>query len=382
MTVAGFTSTGSKRPAALFGDTDERLESRLESCDGCTIRTADGREYLDFMMSLGAMSLGYNHRDVRQAAIEALERGVVGSLSPTDEEALASELAAVIPWCESVRFLKTGAEAVAAAVRIARTATGRDLVLGCGYHGWLDWCSAEPGVPTAVTRLYATIPFNNTDRTRDAIRAAGTRLACVVIEPVIDGPPDAEWLALLRDECTGTGALLIFDEVKTAFRLATGGAAERWGVRPDLMVLGKAMASGFPLAAVGGPAHFMKAVERTWISSTAATEFVSFAAARATVAAFGRERVAGHLERIGNRLLEGLQRIVVDNPRLGIDAAGLPQMCYLRYADESLGQRVAVACADRGLLFKRNAYNFVSLAHDDAAIDRALAILGEILASC
>ena len=382
MTIAGFTSTGSKRPDLLFGAGEALMPQRMERARGCMVHATDGRDYLDFIMALGAVALGYGHPDVDRAVIDAVGRGAIGPLSPHDELMLADDLAAVMPWLEQVRFFKTGAEATAAAVRIARVATGREQVLGCGYHGWLDWCSDANGVPPAIRALYGTVPFNDTERTIAFIRQAGDRLACVIVEPVIDRAPHPEWLAALRAETARSGAVLIFDEVKTAFRVALGGATERWGVQPDLTVLGKALANGYPLAAVGGGQTLMSRVNDSWISSTMATEFVSLAAARATIAVIRAHDLPHHLHEIGSRLLEGLHTLTTRYPMAGIRAMGIPEMCYLRYERDATSQRVAVACAARGLLFKRTAYNFVSLAHDTAAVDRALAILDEVLAEC
>ena len=269
-----------------------------------------GREYVDYVMALGAVALGYGHPAVNRAAGEAIAEGVVGPLPPEREEMLAEALAQRLPWLERVRFLKTGAEAVAAAVRLARVATGRTRVLGCGYHGWLDWCQGgTEGVPADVRALYAELPFNDASAARELIRAAGDRLAAVVIEPLVVHEPSREWLETVRAEAERAGAVLIFDEIKTAFRLAIGGAAERWDVRPDLAVLGKALANGFPLAVVGGRADLMDLVSRTWISSTLATEAVALAAAQATLAVFAAEDVCGHLHRVGTRLLHGLHRL-------------------------------------------------------------------------
>jgi glutamate-1-semialdehyde aminotransferase len=332
-------------------------------------------------MSLGAVALGYGHPAVARAAHEAVDRGTVGSLPPVEEEELAVLLAETMPWLEQVRFLKTGAEAVAAAVRLARAATGRERVLTCGYHGWLDWCGDGAGVPEAVRGLSEPIPFNDLARGQAAIRRHGGELACVVIEPVVDGPPSIEWLAMLRDETARAGSVLVFDEIKTAFRVALGGAVERWGVRPDLVVLGKALANGFPLAAVGGRADIMNGVARTWISSTLATEAVALAAARATVLAIRDEEVPAHVERIGALLHAGLLRLAERHARLAV-AAGIPGMCHLRFHDDATGGRVARACLERRLLFKRNAYNFVSLAHDESHVTRCLAVLDEVLARC
>jgi len=375
--VPGFTSTGSKRPDALFG-----TPARMTRAAGFRVWDEDGREYVDFVMALGAVALGYGHADVNRAAEAAIVAGVVGPLPPVAEEELAEALGEKIPWLERVRFLKTGAEAVAAAVRLARVATGRDEVLGCGYHGWLDWCQgATEGVPAAVRNLFAELPFNDVAAGRELIRARASRLAAVVVEPVIVAEPTREWLQMLRVETERVGAILIFDEIKTAFRLAIGGAAQRYGVKPapDLVVLGKALANGFPLAAVGGRADLMAAASRTWISSTLATEGVALAAARATLEVFERDDVCDHLHRIGTRLLHGLHEVQRAHANVVTGVAGIAEMCFLHYATDDLSRAVALQAAQRGLLFKRTAYNFVSLAHDEGTVDRALEMLHEAL---
>ena len=381
--VPGFTSTASLRPDALFGASppgeDAGLPAQLLRASGCRVWDAQGREYLDYVMALGAVALGYGHPAVSRAAEEAIAAGVVGPLPPVLEEELAEELCRLIPWIERVRFLKTGAEAVGAAVRLARVATGRERVLGCGYHGWLDWCQGAEGVPAATRALYTELPFNDAEGSRRLIREAGSQLAVVVVEPLVVVEPTREWLEVLRTETTRVGAVLVFDEIKTAFRLAVGGAAERYAVRPDLVVLGKALANGFPLAAVGGRADLMAAASRTWISSTLATESVSLAAAKAVLDTMERENVYAHLHAVGTRLLHGLHRLQREHAQLITGVAGVAEMCFLHFASESVSRDVARGCARRGLLFKRTAYNFVSLAHDEAAIDSALEVLDEVL---
>jgi glutamate-1-semialdehyde 2,1-aminomutase len=282
---------------------------------------------------------------------------------------------------EQVRFLKTGAEAMAAAVRLARVATGREHILGCGYHGWLDWCQGAAGVPQSTRALYAELPFNQPDQARELIRAAGDRLAAVVFEPIIVAEPEAEWLAVLREETRRTGALLVVDEIKTVCRLAIGGASERYGIRPDLVVMGKALANGFPLAAVGGSRQVMDGVGRTWISSTLATEFVSLAAARATLQVMVTAAVPNHLRRVGHRLHQGLQDLHREHPDLIAGVGGIAEMCFLQYGDETVSRAVTAACAQSGLLFKRSAYNFVSLAHQETEIDQTIRRLREALSA-
>ena len=379
--VAGFTSTGSKSPEILFGALDPDLPSRMVRSSGYRVWDENDREYIDYIMGLGSVALGYGHSEVTRAAVEAIEDGVVGPLAPVLEEDLAAQISGLIPWVEQVRFLKTGAEAMAAAVRLARVATGRDRILGCGYHGWLDWSQAAEGVPRSTRDLYGELPFNDAGASRKLIRAAGDGLAAVAFEPVIHREPDPEWLAVLREETERVGALLIVDEIKTVCRIAVGGACERYGIRPDLVVMGKALANGFPLAAVGGRAQVMAGVTRTWISSTLATEFVSLAAARATLDVMVARQVPEHLGRVGARLRDGLVRLQQAHPELVTAVGGIPEMCFLQYADEAVSRAVTAACARSGLLFKRSAYNFVSLAHDEPLIDRTLELLAQALST-
>jgi glutamate-1-semialdehyde 2,1-aminomutase len=374
--IAGTTSTGSKRPDALFGPETNGVPLEAARSEGARIWDGAGREYLDFVMALGAVALGYRDPVVTRAATAAAERGAVASLAPIDETALAEALGRCLPWAQAVRFLKTGAEAVAAAVRIARTVTGRDRVVGCGYHGWLDLSSREAGVPAVTRDLYRPIPFDDVSGSRAVIRDQGSALAAVVVEPVIDGPPSLEWLAGLRAETERTGALLVFDELKTGFRLALGGAVERFGVVPDLAVYGKALANGYPLAAVAGREAVMDAVTRTWISSTLATEFVSLAAATATLERLRELAAPDRLAALGRRLFDGLLGLAERYPGTAT-ASGVPEMAYLKFGSEAHGYRIAAECARRGVLFKRNGYNFVSVAHRESDVDHCLAVLDE-----
>jgi glutamate-1-semialdehyde aminotransferase len=166
---------------------------------------------------------------------------------------------------------------------LARTATGRNVVVGCGYFGWHDWASSAAGVPDGVQRGFQSVPFDDVGALDAACRTAGRDLAAVVIEPVIERLPSAEWIAAARGLCDELGAVLVFDELKTGFRLARGGYQELAGVTPDLAAFGKAMANGFPLAAVVGNKSIMEAATRTWISSTLAGESMSIAAALAVL---------------------------------------------------------------------------------------------------
>ena len=379
MTIPGFTSTGSKRPSALFGRADAEPQ-RVARTDGCRVWDAEGREYIDLIMALGAVALGYGHPAVTRAVIDAAQSGAVGPLSPILEAKVAERLVSVLPGVTWIRFLKTGAEAVAAAIRIARAATGRDRVITCGYHGWLDWSQQGPGIPSAIAQLRREIRFNDIAELRSTLDEFGP-VACIVIEPVIDAPPEIAWLTALREVASRTGACLIFDEIKTAFRIARGGVAEQTAVTPDLMVVGKALGNGYPIAAVGGAEALFSTVEGTWISSTLATEFVSLAAADAVLDAFETGPVAETLADSGARLFGFLTDAHREFPDVVKSVHGVPQMCYLSFTSDEVSGAVSRAAAERGLLFKRNAYNFVALPHTHDVIDRCIAILHGALES-
>jgi glutamate-1-semialdehyde 2,1-aminomutase len=377
MTIPGHTSTGSKRPDALFG-ADHGVPLRMVRAAGCRLWDEHGAEYLDTVMALGSVALGYAHPQVVAAVERAVRDGTVGSLAPVIEGEVADRLCHVLPGVEAVRFLKTGAEAVAAAVRLARVATGREHVVTCGYHGWLDWCQEEAGVPAAVRGLRRAVPFGDVPALEAAI-ARPDPVAAVVIEPVVDAAPPAGWLEAARRIATSHGALLVFDELKTALRVTAGSMAAQSGVAPDLTVVGKALGNGLPIAAVCGGRDVMEAASRTWISSTLATEYVSLAAARAVLQVYERDPVLQHLERAGTTLFGALSRLAEQHPRLARGVCGLPQLCYLDFVSEELSSRVAREAARRGLLFKRNAYNFVSLAHGEAEIAAVTQRLGEAM---
>ena len=373
--VAGFTSTRSKGPDAMFAGPDG--PTHLVRARGATIETADGRRLVDWTMALGAVGLGYAHPQVQEAAERAVRDGTVGPLPHVLEVEVAERLCAAYPGAEQARFFKTGAEAVQAAVRVARVATGRDRVVHAGYHGWLDGATVGTGVPRGTEALWTPVPFDDAGALEAAVAGAAPP-AAIVLEPVIERAPSRAWLEAARRLASERGAVLVFDEIKTAFRLAAGGAAARWGVHPDLAVLGKALANGFPLAALVGRADIMARVRETWISSTLATEFVSLAAAGAVLDVWHGRDVAGHLARVGGQARDALAAWSGPHPWT---VCGEPEMWFLRFADPDRERRFLLACARRGLLLKRGAYNFASLAHDHAEIETTLgairAALGE-----
>lgn len=382
--IPGGASTGSKRPDALFGEDAEGCPTHFVSASGCRLVTAGGAELVDCTMALGAVALGYADEAVTHAVVEAAAQGNVAGLSHTLEVEIAERLCEVIPCAEQVRFLKSGAEGVAAAVRIARAHTGRELVLGCGYFGWLDWYTGGPGITAGAHADFRAIPFDDAAALEEAVRAAGDSLAAVVIEPVIERLPSEEWISLARRLCDAAGAVLIFDEMKTGFRLRTGGYQEYVGIAPDIAVFGKAMANGYPLSAVVGSASVMSAARQAWISSTLAGESIALAAAGAVLDCHSRGGVCETLWETGTAIRDSVQRAIADSGVLGVSVRGIAPMWLIDFAEESRRSRFLEIAVNRGVLFKRGAYNYASTAHDDdaraqieSAASEALQLLSE-----
>ena len=366
--IAGGASTGSKRPEALYGPGNAYGPTHFTRARGCIITTVGGVELTDCTMSLGAVAIGYADSVVARSVSDAALGGNVAGLSHVLEVIVAERICDVIPCAEQVRFLKSGAEAVAAAVRLARTYTGRDRIVGSGYFGWHDWSNTAAGVPNAVRRDYASVPFDDVAALERAVEEAGDQLAAVILEPVVERLPSEEWVRAARRLCDARGAVLIFDEIKTGFRLATGGYQEYAGIEPDLATFGKALANGYPLSAVVGRAALMEAASQTWISSTLAGESTGLAAANAVLDWHERAEVCEALWSAGAEMRGALDRARVASGIEGVTVDGIDPMWLLRWDDPVRESRFLELSLQEGVLFKRGAYNFASLAHDADAI--------------
>jgi glutamate-1-semialdehyde 2,1-aminomutase len=367
--IVGSTSTGSKREKNLWGTTDAHAPTHYVQANGCRIVTTDDETLIDCTMALGSVAIGYADERITSAVVAAAASGHVSGLPHVLEIDVAERFCELVPCAERVQFMKSGAEAVAAAVRIARAYTGRSRVVGCGYFGWSDWCSDEAGVPAGVKSDFARIPFGDIAALEAAVGAAGKELAAIVLEPVIEAMPSTEWIQRARDLATSSGAALIFDEIKTGFRLAPGGYQEVSGITPDLSAFGKAFANGYPLSAVCGLAPLMQAAaEKTWISSTLAGETTALAAARAVMLIHDQDKVGEKLAKIGGDMRVAVSNALRAGKLDGISIAGIDPMWFLKFDSAELETRFLTAAASQGVLFKRGPYNFAALAHDEATI--------------
>ena len=371
--VAADASTGSKRPGALYGPTyDADAPLHFVHAHGCRVTTVGGDVLIDLTSALGSVALGYADAEVTRSVCDAARAGHVAGLTHASEVTLAERLVDRVPCAERVFFLKSGAEGIAAAVRLARATTGRDLVIGSGYFGWLDWWGGGAGVPAGAHADFVAVPFDDVAALDAAVDAAHGRLAAIVLEPVVERLPSAAWLQAARHACDRHGAVLVFDEVKTGCRLHVGGfqaTAEAAGVIPDVATFGKALANGYPLSAVLGRAAVMDAARRAWISSTLASEATALAAAHAVLDRHDAEDVCGRLRANGEALRAAVRR-ARDEAAVGdVSMHGVAQMWFLRFdgpPDHAARREATFLDAARaaGVLFKRGAYDYATLAHD------------------
>lgn len=380
----------------------------VESGSGCRIRDVDGREYIDYVLSWGPLILGHAHPGVVEAISAAAALGTsYGAPTPAEVE-LAELVREMVPSMEMLRFVSSGTEATMSAVRLARGFTGRDLLLkfeGC-YHGHGDSFLVKagsgvatlglpnsPGVPEALSRLTITAPYNDLDAVERAFSAHPGAIAAVIVEPVLGNggfiPPSPEFLPGLRRMTQEAGALLVFDEVMTGFRVSRGGAQERFGVVPDLTTLGKVIGGGLPVGAYGGRREIMEMVAPlgpVYQAGTLSGNPLAMAAGLAQLRYLRDHDPYAELERRTTRLVDGL---LAGAAELGVPATGasLGSMWGLFFAsspvtsfadargsDVDLFGRFFRGALDRGVFFAPSAFEagFTSTAHTDADIDETI----------
>ncbi len=380
---------------------------------GAELVDVDGNSYVDYVCSWGPLVHGHAHPEILSAVAEAAQAGTTFGAPTEGEVELAAEVAARMPSVEMLRMTSSGTEAAMSAVRLARAATGRETVLkfAGAYHGHFDGLLAEagsglatqgipssPGVPAAATAATVVVPWND----REALHAATERheLAAILAEPYPANmglvPPEEGFLELLRARADATGALLVFDEVITGFRVARGGAQELAGILPDLTVMGKVIGGGLPAAAYGGSRALMELIApagAVYQAGTLSGNPLAVAAGRATLALLDADAYA-RLETITERLAAGLREAAASTgcPVLVTTAPGLLTVFFAAgpvrdYAQASACDRAAHAAWCRALL-ARGVYPppsqfeawFPSLAHDEAHVERTVTAAAEAFA--
>jgi len=311
----------------------------LERGKGCRLTDVDGNEFIDFLCGYGPIILGYREEEVDDAVIRQIkDKGFCFSLTQPYQNDLARKLNQLIPSSEMSIFLKTGSDATTAAIRIARAFTNKTKVMRCGYHGWHDWCvEMKGGIPAKFYEDVYEFQYNNLDSLEQLMRHHGNETAAIIMTPFghplhqkmqAPLPGFLEGIRALADKYA---AVLVFDEVRTCFRLRMGGAQELYGVTPDLTVLGKGMANGYAISVVTGRQDvMMAAASKLFISSTFFPNSDGYIAALKTIEIMERENVIDNIWGKSQRFLTKVQAII-DKYDVGAELSGLPPMFFITF---------------------------------------------------
>jgi glutamate-1-semialdehyde 2,1-aminomutase len=410
--AARYLPGGVNSPVRAFGGVD-RGPLFIAAAKGSKVFDIDGNEYIDYVGSWGPMILGHAHPAVVAAIHKAADKGASFGAPTLAETELAARIVGAFGSIEKLRLISSGTEAVMTAIRLARAHTGRDRIVkmaGC-YHGHSDsllvvagsglaerGTAASPGVPEALAGLTVVVPYNDPEALARAFEEHAGQIAAVLVEPVaanmgVVGPMPG-YLEGIRRLCDEHGTVLIFDEVITGFRVAYGGAQERFGVTADLTCLGKIVGGGLPLAVCGGRAEIMDLlapVGRVYQAGTLSGNPIATAAAIATLDILAEGRVYRELESAAANLEAGLAEAAADaGAAVAINRVGSLLSCFftdkpvrnfddVRATDIAAFKRFFAAMLDRGIYLAPSAYEamFVSSAHTKDDLDRTIAAARE-----
>lgn len=375
--IPGGSQTFSKSPSQFVQGV---APIYLQKGKGSYVFDVDGNEYIDYVMALGPITLGYSYPPVNEAIIRQLEQGITFSLMHPLEVELSELLVELIPCAEMVRFGKNGSDATTGAVRAARAYTSREKIACCGYHGWQDWyigiTTRDKGIPESTKKLTIPFEYNNLKSLEKIFAENKGEVAAVIMEPIAIEEPENDFLEKVKSLTHKNGAVLIFDEIVTGFRLALGGAQEYFKVTPDLAAFGKGMANGMPISAIVGKREIMKELEEVFFSFTFGGEALSLAAAFASIKEMREKNVIQHFWKQGKKLKEGYNRLAQEYELIGYtQCIGLPahSAIYFRIDDrdslelKSLFQQEMIK---RGIL-TMGVHNFC-FSHSDRDIERTL----------
>ncbi|MFB5675119.1 aminotransferase class III-fold pyridoxal phosphate-dependent enzyme [Paenibacillus terreus] len=364
---------------------------------GCEVWDLEDRHYYDFaQMGVGTCILGYADDDVNEAVHEAMLHGSMCTLNCYEEVELAERLIALHPWSEQVRFARTGGEACAIAVRIARAATGKNKVAICGYHGWHDWYLsanhadtdqldtmllpglAPRGVPRDLKGTVLPFYYNQLDQLEKLTAEHGNDIGVIIMEPRRETEPAPGFLEGVRKAADKIGAVLIFDEITSGFRMNVGGIHLTMGVKPDMAVFGKALGNGFPITAVLGTKAVMDAAQESFISSTFWTERTGYAAALAVLTKMEMLDVPSQLIRAGKRVAD-IWTSASKLHEIPVQISGIAPLLHAAFRTESaeaVQTLFTQEMLEKGILAGASVYS--TLSYSDEILDLYEARLHEV----
>ena len=366
----------------------------LEYGKGSRLTDVDGNEFIDFLCGYGPIILGYREDEVDDAVIKQIkDKGFCFTLTQRYQNQLAKKLTELVPCSELSIFLKTGSDATTAAIRIARAYTNRIKVMRCGYHGWHDWCvEMKGGIPEKFYEDVYEFRYNNLDQLEDLMKKYGDQTAAIIMTP-FGHPihqkmeiPKPGFLEGVRELASKHGTVLVFDEVRTCFRLRMGGAQELYGITPDLTVLGKGMANGYAISVVTGKTDvMMAAAQKLFISSTFFPNSDGYIAALKTIEIMERDNVLNNIWEKGNRLLTKIQKII-DKYEVGAELSGVAPMFFITFKrDEANTQKEKrddfyTQLIRKGFFFTPHHHAYISYRHTEEDLDKTATAIDEAMA--
>jgi glutamate-1-semialdehyde aminotransferase len=366
----------------------------IESGKGCRLTDVDGNEFIDFLCGYGPIILGYREKEVDDAVYKQIsEKGFCFTLTQKFQNDLAAKIAELVPSAEMSIFLKTGSDATTAAIRIARAHTQKLKVMRCGYHGWHDWCvEMKGGIPEKFYEDVYEFQYNHPEQLEELMAAHGDETAAIIMTPF--GHPNHQemqeprpgFLEKVRELADKYGAVLIYDEIRTGFRVTMGGAQKLYGVYPDLSVLGKAIANGYPISVVTGKKDvMMAAAEKLFISSTFFPNSEGFVAALKTIEILERDNVLEDIWEKGKWFMEKIQA-VIDKHDVGARLTGIAPMFYITFDKDETGAYKGkrtdfyTQVIRKGFFFTPFHHAYICYRHTKEDLELALTAIDESLA--
>jgi len=389
--IPGGTMLLSKRPEMFF---PEHWPSYFSKAKGCTVWDLDGNAYKDLsIMGIGTNTLGYGHEEVDEAVMQTVKNGNMSTLNCPEEVWLAEKLMEINPWAAMVRFARTGGEANAIAIRIARAASGKDNVAICGYHGWHDWYLSTNhngdglsahllpglspnGVPKNLKNTVFPFHYNNFEELEQIV--ANENIGVIKMEVVRNFGPENNFLQKVRDLATKNNIVLVFDECTSGFRETFGGIFKKYGVEPDVTIFGKTISNGYALTAVVGRREIMEAAQTTFISSTFWTERIGPTAALKTLEIMERIKSWEVITQTGEKMRTGWKKLAEENG-LKISISGIPALStYAFQCEHPLAYKTLITqeMLKKGFLASTNFY--ASTAHTEPDTNEYFEALNEV----
>lgn len=364
----------------------------FDHAEGGMVYDIDGNKYYDFMCAYGPIIIGHREKEIDDCVITQIQqKGFCFTLTQTYQNRLAEKFFELIPCAEMSLFVTTGSDATTLAIRLSRAYTGKKKVVRCGYHGWHDWCvEVKGGIPKKLYEDVSEFKYNDIAGLEKLLKENKDDTAAVIITPLghplalkIEEPKPG-FLQEVKDLAHKYGAVLIFDEIRSGFRVSIGGAQKYYGVTPDMAVFGKAMANGYPISAVTGKKEILKEAEaKVFVSSTFFPNSLSYVASLKTIEILQRDKILDNIWEKGKRFNASIAKVLQQHPEVGAELSGIPPMMYITFEKDEKGlykERRSDFYAQlvrRGIFLQPYHHGYICYRHTEEDLNNAVQAIEE-----